>query len=418
MSKTAKAIRGGPRPATTTGRVAAPAAARMTKRQATRAERDRRWTRLVVWGCSGALALVLAIVAFGFFYENVWRANEPIATVHGRTITVQDYAKVLGFKQVMLDAQQQQYEQYAQRPPTPGNADSAFMAQLAQQQLQQIRQQRAELEGKTVEEMMNAELMRDEAQRRGLQVTPEEINEALVDEFGVRQPTTPTTPPEPNADGTMPVATPTPPQPATVDEVKRARDLMADNLKRLKIISEPEYIKWIIEPRVLRKKLNDVMMADVPRTQPQVHARHILTDTQADAQTAIDRIKNGEDFATVAQEMSKDTGSAQQGGDLGWFPRGQMVKPFEEVAFALPPGELSRPVKSDFGYHVIEVLEKGDRELSDDQYTSLRNRAVDQWLDEQRADAPRTVSYGISSSRTMWARDYINKNLNRTVYGR
>jgi peptidyl-prolyl cis-trans isomerase C len=70
------------------------------------------------------------------------------------------------------------------------------------------------------------------------------------------------------------------------------------------------------------------------------------------------RVKAGEDFAAVAKETSQDTGSGARGGDLGLFTRGQMVKPFEDAAFALTPGAVSDIVESDFGYHIIKVTEK------------------------------------------------------------
>jgi len=69
------------------------------------------------------------------------------------------------------------------------------------------------------------------------------------------------------------------------------------------------------------------------------------------------RVAGGEDFAEVAKKESDDSGSGQAGGDLGTFGRGQMVKSFEDAAFALPVGELSEPVKSQFGYHLIQVKE-------------------------------------------------------------
>ena len=75
--------------------------------------------------------------------------------------------------------------------------------------------------------------------------------------------------------------------------------------------------------------------------------------SQADA--IIDRLNKGEDFATLARQYSSDAGSREEGGDLGYFPRGRMVPAFEEAAFALRPGEISAPVKTKFGYHVIRV---------------------------------------------------------------
>jgi parvulin-like peptidyl-prolyl isomerase len=93
----------------------------------------------------------------------------------------------------------------------------------------------------------------------------------------------------------------------------------------------------------------------------QVHARHILVATEDEARQVLARLQAGEDFAQVAQEVSTDTGSAQNGGDLGWFGRGTMVAPFETAAFSLTVGQISQPVQTQFGFHIIEVLERGLR---------------------------------------------------------
>jgi len=107
---------------------------------------------------------------------------------------------------------------------------------------------------------------------------------------------------------------------------------------------------------------------------PQRRARHILfaadssasgdklAEAEAKAKAAIDRLRKADDFAALAKELSDDPGSASQGGDLGWFERGVMVKEFEDVAFSLPPGQVSEPVRSPFGLHVIEVTEVRDSE--------------------------------------------------------
>ncbi|NLA10573.1 MAG: foldase [Firmicutes bacterium] len=94
---------------------------------------------------------------------------------------------------------------------------------------------------------------------------------------------------------------------------------------------------------------------DIPE---EVRARHILVKTEEEALEAISRLEKEEDFAELAKELSTDPGSKDQGGDLGFFPRGRMVKEFEEVAFALGDGERSEPVKSTHGYHIIETLER------------------------------------------------------------
>ena len=88
-----------------------------------------------------------------------------------------------------------------------------------------------------------------------------------------------------------------------------------------------------------------------------VKASHILVDTKAEADMIKSKIDNGECFETLAKKYSKCP-SGENGGDLGYFERGQMVKEFEDVAFALPVGKVSDPVQTQFGWHIIKVYGK------------------------------------------------------------
>ncbi len=97
-----------------------------------------------------------------------------------------------------------------------------------------------------------------------------------------------------------------------------------------------------------------------------VHASHILFRIAAEgdqaaarkrAEDALQRLRKGEDFATLAKELSEDKGSAEHGGDLGFFPQEAMVKPFADAAFSLKPGEISEVISTEFGFHIIKVIE-------------------------------------------------------------
>jgi peptidyl-prolyl cis-trans isomerase C len=91
----------------------------------------------------------------------------------------------------------------------------------------------------------------------------------------------------------------------------------------------------------------------------EVHAKHILVDTEAEAKKIIADLKGGADFAALAKQYSKDPSGAQQGGDLGFFKKGEMVPEFATAAFALQPGQVSQtPVHSQFGWHVIQLVER------------------------------------------------------------
>jgi peptidyl-prolyl cis-trans isomerase C len=96
----------------------------------------------------------------------------------------------------------------------------------------------------------------------------------------------------------------------------------------------------------------------------EVHARHILVETEDEAKAVAAELKKGADFAELAKKKSKDPG-ASDGGDLGFFTKDQMVPEFSAVAFALEPGKISDPVKSQFGWHIIKVEEKRNRKAPD-----------------------------------------------------
>src|SRR5208282_5036403 len=99
------------------------------------------------------------------------------------------------------------------------------------------------------------------------------------------------------------------------------------------------------------KAYDEAAKAEPP--QEEIHARHILLPTEDEAKKALARVKGGEDFAKVANEVSKDT--AGDGGDLGWFTKDRMVPEFSDAAFKLKKGEISDPVKTQFGWHIIQV---------------------------------------------------------------
>ncbi len=89
-----------------------------------------------------------------------------------------------------------------------------------------------------------------------------------------------------------------------------------------------------------------------------VRVRHVLVRTEAEARVALARLRAGESFAKVAKDLSQDPGTRERGGEVGLVAPGQTVPEFEQVAFRLKPGELSEPVRSSFGYHIVQVTEK------------------------------------------------------------
>ncbi len=112
------------------------------------------------------------------------------------------------------------------------------------------------------------------------------------------------------------------------------------------------------------KKVYDEASKQIEGEQ-EVHARHILVETEDEAKAIEAELKKGADFATLAKAKSKDPGGASDGGDLGFFTKDQMVPEFSAVAFSLEPGKISDPVKTQFGWHIIKVEEKRNRKAPD-----------------------------------------------------
>jgi len=150
-------------------------------------------------------------------------------------------------------------------------------------------------------------------------------------------------------------------------------------------ITESEY-REIVRAGLLVKKVTQYFADQAPTEAEQVNLSHIQVETQEEAQAALERLEAGEDFALVASEVSTDTFTAANGGELGWVMKGDLTArfgpAFDEAAFSLNAGEYSQPISSTLGWHIIQVNERGMRELSARQLQTEQQRAYSDWLSE------------------------------------
>lgn len=365
-----------------------------TRKETVRRRRDLERNRRLLIALAGVGVVLVLLLAAGVIQELVIKPSQPVATVNGVRIPTDAYKKRVLFGW---------YQSQNQVTDPQGTS------------LQ------------TLDQMVDETLIREQAKQRGISVSADEVTETIEKFFGyMRNLPTPAPTPTPEATptpGGEPTATPLPTStPVTLEAYQKER---ADYLTRLKAATgfSEEDFRSLVETDLLRQKLSDSVTADVPTTEEQVHARHILvrtiepqpTPTAVPAgqptptpdpnatptpeprndQQALARILEvkkrldaGEDFAKLALEYSDDTGSAAQGGDLGWFGRGQMITEFEDAAFKLQPGQVSDPVKTQFGYHLIKVEEK-DPARPLDPYTlqQKKSEAFTKWLTDLRTAA-------------------------------
>ncbi len=146
-----------------------------------------------------------------------------------------------------------------------------------------------------------------------------------------------------------------------------------------------EDFRWFFEYQLLQAKLDEYLREQVPQEALQLHVQGILVATEEDAATVMQRLEQGEDFAALAQELSLDEASKEEGGDLGWIPEGIKGKAFDEVAFNLELEEVSQPFLTVQGYWVIKVLEREqNRALDEELREQLMDRAFNNWLAQEK----------------------------------
>ena len=154
-----------------------------------------------------------------------------------------------------------------------------------------------------------------------------------------------------------------------------------------------DFIKGDIEVQKLQMKLMEEVKV-TPDDLREVRASHILVSTEAQAKDILQQIRKGADFAALAREYSRDPGSAAKGGDLGYFSTGSMVEAFDKAAFGLKPGEVSGIIKTQFGYHVLKVIDSRLRKFpgakEEIEKVALRDKqekSFRRWYSEVRSKA-------------------------------
>lgn len=395
------------------------------KKHVARQQREQQQTRLILYTFFGILAVVVALLIYGWLDINFFQINRPVAKVGETEITARNFEARVRLQRQNLLTQYAQYQQYAQ-----------FFGMDFSSQLQQIEFQLSapETVGQIVlDQMINEEIVRQEAEKRGITVSEEELDEAIragYDFYPNGSPTPTITPTqivfednspeifelvtatpqftatpessetesststeeadEPTATATIaPSATPTAGPTATALPTSTPytqegyEQLLADTDENLeKFGFDQGYYREFYEYQLLLTKLKEEIAADVATTNTQVWARHILVEDEETAKGVIQSLQEGKDFAELARALSTDTGSGAQGGDLGWFGKGAMVAEFEAAAFALEKsGDITtEPVQSSFGYHIIQLIDKQERPLTAEQLQSAKDAAFDAWL--------------------------------------
>jgi parvulin-like peptidyl-prolyl isomerase len=342
-----------------------------SRRQLRRWNREKRVNRFLIGGVAGVFVAVALVLAFGYLRENVLRASETAAVVNGEAITLAQVLERVKPRAAALDQQVRFYQ-----------------AQGLGQAATQVTLQRSGLPDQVLDTMIEEKLVDAELVRRGLTVPQEEVEEGLRKEIAeqeaMRNPTPSPTAVPAAADASpsptfTPTAGPTPTSTAVPTLAADAFDSAYQGFLERANLTDSAY-RELKRAELARDKLREDIGKTVPRTEEMVHARHILVDNDDSLQQVRQKLAEGVPFDQVAKEHSTDPGSRDKGGDLGWFPRGQMNTPFEAAAFSQPIGAIGEPVTSPNGTHIIQVLERdANHELTAEQIESRSATGYQTW---------------------------------------
>lgn len=304
------------------------------------------------------------------------------------------------------------YERYTLIQTFISYQTSAF-AQYFQSQLLDIQNQLdiyVQFGSDVLDDMITEEVVIQEAEELGILVTKEDIDRTLEENFGFFVNGTPT----PVATfEKLPTSTYSPTQLALITLAAPSSELPTEAAST-EILPTPTFFsrdayenlystamanvesqigfdnedfRNYIRNTLYAQKLYDYVTKDVSSEQDMVWARHIMVLTEEEAFLVIDKLLSGEDFSNLAAQYSQDTSNNYNGGDLGWFYKSQMVEEFENAAWSLEIGEISQPVKTSFGYHIIQVLGHEPRQMTADELNSAKSTFYQSYINDLLAGA-------------------------------
>lgn len=398
-----------------------PKAPVQTRKHIARKQREDKQRRYILIGTIVVLVLVFGLIIYGILNELVLKKQQAVAIVNGERISTESFQKSVRYARQQIIASAVNTYQFIQMFGDSPETQAQFTGQLAQVQAQL---EPVALGNQILDQIIDEVLIRQEAEKRGISLDEKEIDQAVEEAFGYYANGTPTSQPtsEPIPTSTLsaqqkalipPTATATPtevititatptsiptitptgaptasPTPYTEDSFQSQYEQALVNFNDSIGFDEND-LRDIIRKQLYYQKLQESMRAELSgeSTEEQVWAKHILVADQATAELVLERLAAGEAWHDLAAELSTDTSNKDRGGDLGWFGRGMMVAEFEDAAFSLEIGEVSDPVETNFGFHIIQLIGREERPLSNEELEQRHQQAFFEWLQGIRDDS-------------------------------
>ncbi len=403
-----------------------PLSARLTRMQLSRYERERRQRQFVILGSILLAVVVVVLIAAALLQIFVIEPQRAVASVGEQTINVQQLQKRMRYDQAQLLNRFNQLQQQVVQLQQSGDPSAQFLQQFYQQQLQQIVVQSSaeQIAQSSLSALIDDLLIRQEATRRGITVSPEDVTEELEINFGFYRKTltpfptyTPVTPetPIPTATGevtattagvtptltpepTIPLPTATPRlQPTSITEGDYQL-LLQNTLADYQPLGITEQdLRELIAGNLYRRRLQEAFAEETPNIAPHYKFDYVRFNALDDAQKASDQLARNElDFAALISQTNAITQPAPigSGASMDWTSRPRVESQFgADIADQLASAPIGAPtpvVTSSFGsFYILLPLGREDRPLSEGELETEQQRAFSDWLSKARADDSR-----------------------------
>jgi peptidyl-prolyl cis-trans isomerase D len=402
----------------------------VTKKHLARQQRERLQNRYILIASIAVIVIVVGLIGYGVVQENIIVPQQPVAKVGDKSITTKQFQTYARYERVQW-VQQYQYYQQLQQLFGSDQSSIGYIQQLMSQIDLQL--QPSTLGQATIDYLVANAIIQQEADKRGITVSKDEVDKYLQDYMGYYPNGTPTTAPTsapvptstlnptqlalipptstplptstqtptavvtvtqeavsptpttiitPTATVPAPTGTPLPTStPYTTQEFDKNVNQYLTSIKTVASLSEAD-LRWVFTMQLLRQKVYDAITADISRQQDQVWARHIVVSDQTQAQAIYDRVAtNNEDFVSVATEVYSGTSNTI---DLGWFGKGTLASNAESIVWDMQIGQISQPISTTAGWEIYQVLGHEVKTLTDAELDTLKQTDFQKWIDDQK----------------------------------
>jgi len=367
----------------------------LTRKEITHLSRQRKQQRLLIWSIVAVAVALVGVLGYGIVSETYLKARRPVAIVGGAPIRTDEFQARVRFVRLQMRNQiaNLQDRRLSMNPDSSQDLFDYIDGQVRDLDSQLAPENASAIGQQVLQQLVNEQLVRQEAARRGVTVSPDEVQLEIEQGFGYdRNPEPTPSAPLTSTQGLAPTDTP-----LTKEQFdERYKSFVSQTLQG-QDVPEPLYRTWL-EAALLTGKVQEAMAAELPSSDDQIKVDLLSLATQDQAQEYLTRWNSGEEFQNLSDELANSQNATGYGQMIDWLPKDlwetQLGADVADMAFRLAPGERGGPLQGlDGRFYVIEVLGHEVRPLDEYVQQQRASESFKNWLIAQQAMSVEMVPY-------------------------